>query len=280
MRHPLVLAAFSFAVATTAGAQDFASYVPECAPPCVEQTLNTTQACASLDDNECLCTHFQQIIFPTIQCFIQSCNATNPGELRSEITAGWQKFCSDSGSPIDVMSGWGPGPRPSSSMSSSTPSITLAPAPTGSNETVPIAASGLSTGQKAGIGVGAGVGSLAVIGGLVFIGFRLGQKKRKANNDTGNAPASNEETQPDQGQSATLSTDWHTAEGGKDVWTHKSPADPVELPSPPAPQAELPAHEVKELPTTNQPVELWHGVMPPELSADSEIPRTASITRS
>ncbi|KAK5627901.1 hypothetical protein RRF57_003616 [Xylaria bambusicola] len=276
MRHPFVLAVFSFAVAITVEAQDFALYVPKCAPPCVEQTLNNTQVCTSIDDNECLCTQFQQIIFPSIRCFIQSCNATNPGELRSEITAGWQEFCSDSGRPIDLGSGVN-----TIVVELSTPSMTSNPAPTGSNETVPITASGLSTGQKAGIGVGAGVGSLTVIGGLVFVGFRLGQKKKKENND-GDAPASNEEMHPDHGRSASLSnaTDWHTAEGGKDGWTRKSPADPVELPSPPPPHAELPTHEVRELPTTNhQPVELWHGVMPPELSADSELPRTASITR-
>ena len=163
--------------------------------------------------------------------------------------------------------------------SSSTPSVTPTPSSTASSEN----ASGLSTGQKAGIGVGAGVGSLLVIGGLVFLGFRLGKqrKKRESKIGAGNTPASIGGTDPAHGQNATHSPppNWRTAEGGGDVWTSKPP-DFIELPSPPSVHAEMPAQEVSELPAHNQPAELWHGVMPSELSADSEIPRNASTTRS
>ncbi|KAI0910435.1 hypothetical protein F4823DRAFT_371053 [Ustulina deusta] len=263
MRLPLVLATLFFAISTKG--QNFSSYVPECAPPCVEQTLNSTKLCAGLDDSKCLCTNFSQITFSSRICFVQTCNA-NIEELRSEIISGWQKFCNDSGTPINSSTDWNqvPGSFPTSSAltSSATPSMSPTSSPTASNDTIPMTASGLSTGAKAGIGVGAGVGSLLLIGGLVSLGFRLGrQKNRESKNDAGNTPPFNDGTHPEHGQSETLSntTNWPTAEGGGDVWADKrQPA-----------LAELPAHDVRELPTNEHPVELWHGEMPTELSADS-----------
>jgi hypothetical protein len=80
MRFSPVLVAVSFIITVTA--QNFSSYVPDCAPPCVQQTLNSTKICASLEDNKCLCTNFPQIVFPSIQCFVQTCNTTNMVELR------------------------------------------------------------------------------------------------------------------------------------------------------------------------------------------------------
>lgn len=65
-----------------AEAQNFSSYVPDCAPPCVQQTLDTTKLCASLDDNKCLCTNVSQILFPSIACFSQTCNNSNLQALR------------------------------------------------------------------------------------------------------------------------------------------------------------------------------------------------------
>ncbi|KAI1354460.1 hypothetical protein F5Y01DRAFT_250986 [Xylaria sp. FL0043] len=277
MRAPLVLAALSFAI--TAKAQNFSSYVPECAPPCVEQTLNNTKLCTSLDDNKCLCNSFQPIVFSARICFVQSCNNTNIEEIRSEITSGWQKFCNDSGIPLDLTAGWSPGPSslptsPSLTSSSPTSSTTLSTSPptsssTASSDTAPTTASGsLSTGAKAGIGVGAGVGSLLVIGGLVFLGFRLG--RRKGEDDAGDPP-------PD----PSSTTDWPTAEGGGDVWAYKPQTPIAELPSPSSlvQHAELPAQEVGELQTNEPAAELWHGVMPSELSADAEVPRVANTTR-
>ncbi|KAJ3579387.1 hypothetical protein NPX13_g1176 [Xylaria arbuscula] len=268
MLQPLVLLALSFAVAITAKAQNFSSYVPECAPPCIKATLNSSNVCTGLDDNDCLCTNFGQILFPSIGCFVSSCNATNVQDLRSEITAGYQEFCSDNGTPINFS-----GPE-----FTSTPS-TITPTP---SSTASAGNAGLSTGQKAGIGVGAGVGSLLVIGGLVFLGFRLGKHRNKkgSKDDAGNAPVSNEGTNPIHGPDATHSPppNWPTAEGGGDVWTTK-PQGFVELPSPPSVHAEVAAQEVSELPAHTQPVELWHGVMPSELSADSEIPRNSNTTR-
>lgn len=76
----LVLAVLSFTI--LAEAQNFSSYVPECASPCVEQTLNSSKVCTGLDDNTCLCTNASQILFPSVRCFIQTCNSTNLGELR------------------------------------------------------------------------------------------------------------------------------------------------------------------------------------------------------
>ncbi|TGJ81451.1 hypothetical protein E0Z10_g7327 [Xylaria hypoxylon] len=272
MRFPPVLVVLSFAI--VAKAQNLTSYLPECALPCVKQTLNSTKLCANIDDNKCLCENASQIIFPSRLCFVQSCESSNPVELRSEITSGWEKFCNDSGTPISLATGGGPvpSPFPTSSVTSSTLPTSSS---TASSDTIPPAPkSGLSTGAKAGIGVGAGVGSLVVIGGLVFLGFRLG-RKRRANNAGGESiPPLNEGIHPGNGQSAILpdtTTTWTTAEGGGDNWAYK-----------PQPAfAELPAHGggVTELPVSERPAELWHGVMPPELSTDGEIPRTASTTR-
>ncbi|KAI8948760.1 hypothetical protein F4801DRAFT_437866 [Xylaria longipes] len=269
MRIFPVLAALSFTILVEA--QNFSSYVPECAPPCVEQTLNSSKVCTGLDDNKCLCTNFQQIIFPSIRCFMQTCNNTNVNELRSEVISGWQKFCNDSGSPVDVSGPGSPGPS-SPATSSVTPSISLISSPTSSStassDTVPSTSSDLSTGAKAGIGVGVGIGSLAVIGGLVFLGFRLGQQKRRGgrNEAEGTSP-SNEGGHPEDGR-GTANT---TAEGGGEHWAYKvQPEGIAELPSP---EVELPANDVRELAAYEHPAELWHGVMPHELSADMEVPR-------
>ncbi|KAI1426082.1 hypothetical protein F5Y12DRAFT_307375 [Xylaria sp. FL1777] len=280
MRLPLVLAALSFAVTTRA--QNFASYVPECALPCVEQTLNSTKLCAALDDNKCLCTNFSPIILSSRICFVQACN-TSIAQTRSEITSGWQKFCNDSGIPVNLTD-WDsslpssfPNPFPSPfPTSSTTPSISPTASSPASNDTISITASGLSTGAKAGIGVGAGVGSLVVISGLVFVGFRLGRSRKRENN-----AGDSEGTHPDHEQSTTLSStpNWTTAEGGGDVWPYKPQTPVAELATPSSPHAELPAHDIKELQTNEHPAELWHGVMPSELSADGEIPRIASTAR-
>ncbi|KAI0431440.1 hypothetical protein F5Y09DRAFT_304912 [Xylaria sp. FL1042] len=284
MRAPLVLAALPFAI--TAKAQNFSSYVPECAPPCVEQTLNSTKLCTGLDDNECLCNSFQPIVLSSRICFVQTCNNTNIEEIRSEITSGWQKFCNESGIPVDLTAGWSVDPSSwptSSSPTSSTTLSTTSPtsSSTAASDTTPTPISGgLSTGAKAGIGVGAGVGSLLVISGLVFLGFRLGRRKgRGSESNAGNTPPASQGTYPETNPSGTA--DWSTAEGGGDVWAYKPQTPVAELPSPSSPvrHAELPAHDVGELQTNEPPAELWHGVMPPELSADAEIPRIANTTR-
>ncbi|KAI1304408.1 hypothetical protein F5Y03DRAFT_179070 [Xylaria venustula] len=290
MRLSLALAALSFAI--TAEAQNFSSYVPECAPPCVEQTLNSTNLCTGLSNNKCLCTNFAPIILSSRICFVQSCNNPDIQEIRSEITTGWQKFCNDTGIPVNLTTDWDSTPSSFpfswSTASSTITSISSTSSPTESNTAIPNTSSGsLSTGAKAGIGVGAGVGSLAVISGLVFLGFRLGRRRNRKSAVIGarSAPPVSEGTDPDRGQSAPISntTDWATAEGGGDVWAYKPQTTIAELPSPSSPQqrtAELPGHEVRELQTHEPPVELWHGIMPPELSADAEIPRRVSPTRS
>ncbi|KAI0867868.1 hypothetical protein GGS24DRAFT_484136 [Hypoxylon argillaceum] len=282
-----VLVAAPFVIAVTA--QNFSAYVPDCAPPCVQQTLNSTKICASLEDNKCLCTNFSQIIFPSIQCFAQTCNATNMLELRSEITSGWQKFCNDSGSPTSFPTGWNPGgpesPVPSPSTSSSaTSSISPTSSSPASNDTSSATTSGLSTGAKAGIGVGAGVGSLVLIGGLVFLGFRLGQQRKEASRSEAENAVLFNEGHPDDGQaygrggagSAHLGNNvGGAAAKNGDAWAYKPDVEGAplsELPSFP-PRVEVPANEVKELPVTEAPAELWHGVLPTELSADSEISR-------
>ncbi|KAF2972786.1 hypothetical protein GQX73_g826 [Xylaria multiplex] len=269
MGLPLVLAAFSFTI--IANAQNLSSYVPECAPPCVEQTLNSTKLCDGLDDNKCLCTNASQIIFPSRMCFIQNCNSTNPIELRSEVVSGWEKFCNDSGTPINLSAGWNPGSIPSST-SSVTPSMipTSSPAPSTESDT----SSGLSTGAKAGVGVGAGVG-VAVIGGLVFLVLR-GRQKKGSEDAAGSTLPLNEEIHP---YPYDTSVAWATAEGGGGVWAYKPQSALAELSSQHPPNVELPAHNVTELPV-NHPAELWHGVMPPELSADGEIRQIRSTERS
>ncbi|KAI0535544.1 hypothetical protein GGR58DRAFT_439766 [Xylaria digitata] len=268
MGLPLVLAALSFTI--IAHAQNLSSYVPECAPPCIEQTLNNTKLCAGLDDNKCLCTNAPQIIFPSRMCFIQNCNSTNPIELRSETVSGWERFCNDSGTPINFSTDWNPrsSPFPSSSV---TPSMmpTSSPAPSSESDTP----SGLSTGAKAGIGVGAGAG-LVVIGSLVFLVFR-GRQKKGGEDTTGGTPPLNEGIHP-----YDTAVTWTTAEGGGDVWAYKPQLALAELSFQSPPHVELPAHNVTELPVNQYPAELWHGVMPPELSADGEIRRIRGTERS
>ncbi|KAI0402702.1 hypothetical protein F4802DRAFT_599823 [Xylaria palmicola] len=267
MRPFLLLVLF---LACFAGAQNFSSYVPACAPPCVEQTLNSTQLCTGINDNACLCTNFPQITFSSRICFVQTCNIADIGELRSEITSGWQRFCNDVGTPLSSGSpgpGWNPGgpespvPSPSTTAASSTPPTSSSAA---SSDTVspPATSSGLSAGAKAGIGVGAAVGGLAVIGGLVFLGFRLGRQRRRnaGAGDTGDTPRPN----GGGGDEAT------GGDGGDLAYKlHKEePAAPAELPSQ---DVEPPAHVARELLVTERPVELWHGDMPQELSADAEL---------
>ncbi|KAI0187771.1 hypothetical protein EV127DRAFT_410194 [Xylaria flabelliformis] len=329
MLLPAVLAALSFTILTEA--QNFSSYVPECAPPCVEQTLNNTKVCTSLNDNKCLCTNFQPIVFSARICFVQTCNNTDVGALRcmykvyclsliapglkrhlawylskeglgtetdtqtAEITSGWQKFCNDSGTPLDLSSGFPGGPEspqnpaPSSSVTTSaTPSIPstssstsiVTSSSTAPSETVSATSSDLTTGAKAGIGVGVGVGSLAVIGGLVFLGFRLGQQKRRRDrNEAEDTSPTNEGGHLEDGHaiaSATQNTTvaGTTAEVEGDHWAYaKEQPEGAVLAELPSPRAELPADVVRrELPAHERPIELWHGVMPPELSADSELP--------
>ncbi|GAW19154.1 hypothetical protein ANO14919_086380 [Xylariales sp. No.14919] len=278
MRLPLVALALALSFAIVTGAQNFSSYVPECVPPCVEQTVNHTKVCPDLSDNECLCANSSQIILPSRFCFIQNCNSTNPIELRSEITSRWEEFCNDSGIPVDLSTNWDPTPT-SSPTSSVTSSVLSTSSSTASSDSIPALASGLSTGAKAGIGVGAGVGSLAVIGGLVFLGFRLGRRKRRESKVVaGSMPPFNGAVHPGNGQSTTLpdtTTTWTAAEGGGDNWTYKPQPALAELSSPSSPHSGPLAHE---LPVNEYPAELY-GAMPPELSADGEIPRTASAGR-
>ncbi|KAI0862343.1 hypothetical protein F4860DRAFT_125296 [Xylaria cubensis] len=292
MLLPAVLAALSFTILTEA--QNFSSYVPECVPPCVEQTLNNTKVCTSLNDNKCLCTNFQPIVFSARICFVQTCNNTDVGVLRSEITSDWQKFCNDSGTPLDLSSGFPGGPVSPPPISSVTTSATTSIPSTSSStsiatssstapsETVSATSSDLTTGAKAGIGVGVGVGSLAVIGGLVFLGFRLGrQKRRRDRNEAEGTSTTNEGGHLEDGRAIASATQNTTAagttaevEGDHWAYTHaKEQPDGAVLAELPSPRAELPADVVRrELPAHERPTELWHGVMPPELSADSEVP--------
>ncbi|KAI1752936.1 hypothetical protein F4782DRAFT_499130 [Xylaria castorea] len=280
MRLPALLAALSFIILVEA--QNFSSYVPECAPPCVEQTLNSTKVCTGLDDNSCLCTNFQQIVLSARICFVQTCNNTNVEALRSEITSGWQKFCNDSGTPLDLMSGWNPGgpesPAPTSSVTtsatlsiSSTSSLTSSAtsSSTTPSDTASATSSDLSTGAKAGIGVGVGVGSLAVISGLVFLGFRLGRQKRERDRNE----AEGEDGRGTASAAQHTTAAWTAAEGGGEHWAYKEQPEGATLAELPTPHVELPADDVRELPAHERPAELWHSVMPPELSADAEVPR-------
>ncbi|KAI1113229.1 hypothetical protein F5Y14DRAFT_228274 [Nemania sp. NC0429] len=260
---PVLAAALSFIV--LAKAQNFSSYLPECAPPCVQETLNSTKLCASLDDNKCLCTNLPQLLFPSISCFTQTCDNRNFQALRSEILSGWTKFCNDLGVPTSAPTGlgpFGPGnpfPSPPATPPATPPVTPTLPPTTASSDTSPTAGpSGLTTGAKAGIGVGVGIGTLAVIGGLAFLWSR--RKRIKA----------------------TASGEGEGGGGGE----YKSPPPPpssemtahAELPSGPSPfsHTELSADDnaMKELPVAERPVELWHeGSMPAELSADAEVSR-------
>lgn len=184
---------------------------------------------------------------------------------------------------MDLSSDWNPGGPggwvPSSSAASSaTPSIpttsSSTPSPTASDAVPDASSAGLSTGAKAGIGVGVGVGSLAVISGLVFLGFRLGQWKRKGSgNETEGTTPFNQGGYPEDGRGTASGTNTTgtTPEGTGEQWfkVQQEGAAPAELPSP---DVELPANEVRELPADERPAEL-SGVLPPELSADGEVPR-------
>ncbi|KAI0099659.1 hypothetical protein GGR51DRAFT_535327 [Nemania sp. FL0031] len=270
MRVFSVLVALSFTL--LANAQNFSSYVPECAPPCVEQTLNSSKVCTGLDDNKCLCTNISQILFPSIECFTQTCNNTNLQELRSEIVSGWMSFCNASGTPASISyGGWGgPGghqiPTSTSSLVTTSSPTTLSTSATSTSAmpdaTSPAASPDLSTGAKAGIGVGAGVGSLALISGLVFIGFRLGQQRKERNRSEAESTVPFNGENPDDGV------------GGAEFYKPDAEAIALsELHPHSVPPAEMPAHDIRELPVTETPAELWHNVLPTELSADTEIPR-------
>ncbi|KAI0202728.1 hypothetical protein F4808DRAFT_57063 [Astrocystis sublimbata] len=289
MRPFPLLAALT--LTTLVGALKLSSYVPECAPPCIEQTLNTTKVCPSIDDNECLCSHVPQVAFRSKDCFVMACNYSNPEQLRTDIISGYQDWCNASGTPVDLSDSggfgpWGPGgggfggPPTSSmvTMTSATSSPTSSAASNGSDTSAE--SSQLTTGAKAGIGVGVGVGSLAVIGGLVFLGFRLGQHKTKeGGNDASNRPVFDDggvaKEAPGTASTAVGTTATGTAgteDGGGEDMAYKVQSQdtaPVELASP---HTELPAVVVGELPVHERPVEL-PGVMPPELSADAEVPR-------
>ncbi|KAI3336915.1 hypothetical protein HD806DRAFT_22303 [Xylariaceae sp. AK1471] len=295
MRFPLVLVMLSLII--LAEAQNFSSYVPECVPPCVEQTLNSSKICTGLNDNKCLCTNFGQVLFPSTICFMQTCNSTNGPELRTQVISGWQKFCSDSGTPVDLSMSWGPGgpggswgPGSPVSNSSATSSVTPSIPPTSSppsastsasilpSTPIPAPTSGLSTGAKAGIGVGAGLGALTVIGGLLFLGFRLGQRRKEASrSNLESARHVDEGGDPKyDGLGNQGSTTMTTTEIGQESWGYKPQLDGTalaELPSRLSPDMEMHGHDINELPVHERPTELWHGDVTPELSADAEVPR-------
>lgn len=138
----------------------------------------------------------------------------------------------------------------------------------------------------------------------MFLGFRLGQKKGRegdANDAEGTSlgPSGNGNAfcsgggggggakDKSGGSMASPSTVITTVAetdtkggrggGGGDHWAYSESASRdatlAELPSPTSPHIELPARDLRELPVDERPVELWHGVMPPELSSDAEVPR-------
>ena len=88
---------------------------------------------------------------------------------------------------------------------------------------------GLSTGAKAGIGVGAAVGGIALIGACIFCFKALGWR-RKATGE------------PYQGQAQ--APGWNPPLYGGEMYAHHEPVKPVQLyEAPESPPAELPGHK-------------------------------------
>jgi hypothetical protein len=127
--------------------------------------------------------------------------------------------------------------------------------------------------------VGAGLAALAAIGGLVFLGFRLGRQKKGAGGGSNNAAETTGPFDKDkEGGSPGRVTLAGTAieRGDEQHVGYNRPqleGTPVaELASSDYPLGtELPGHDVE---VDKQPAELCHGILPPELSADAEVPRT------
>jgi hypothetical protein len=130
-----------------------------------------------------------------------------------------------------------------------------------------------------------------VIGTLLALGFRLGQRKKRLSKSIPGSSQPYSEGHPDHGGfgtqgSATLpgsGTATMAAENGGEEWGYKSQLDGTalaELPSQASPDVELHAHDVNELPVHDRPAEMWQSARPSELSADAEVPRDRVLQNS
>ncbi|KAI0472909.1 hypothetical protein GGR56DRAFT_589028 [Xylariaceae sp. FL0804] len=122
-------------------AVNFTDYLPACATPCVESALNnrTSSVCAP-SNSTCICNNLLGIGRAANDCISPSCT---------------DEFGSAELAQDRVLTGWTDFCRAVSDPDA------------------------LSTGAKAGIGVGASVGGLAVLGGLAFLGLRLLRVRRE-----------------------------------------------------------------------------------------------------
>ncbi|KAI1502235.1 hypothetical protein F5X99DRAFT_162555 [Biscogniauxia marginata] len=220
---------------TFVASQNISTYLPTCAPPCIEDTIRNTTVCNGLDDNTCLCSRMQEVGQNSFHCFFRNCGSIP--DARTQVMSGWQNFCSDVQGISNSTST--PSATPSSSPSASTTPSAVSTSTTARD---PASAPALSTGAKAGIGVGAGIGSLSVIGGLVFLGFRLGRRKN------GNAADHNDDQE---------------SGGAKDdaavVMGCKAQLDGNAVSELQTDYGLGDLYYVKELETRERPAELWHG---------------------
>ncbi|KAI5928591.1 hypothetical protein F4810DRAFT_11746 [Camillea tinctor] len=238
LRH--VLAALLF-FTTFAAAQNISSYIPACAPPCIEDTVKNTTVCNGLDENTCLCSRMEDVGRQSFRCFFTNCGSIP--DARNQVMTGWQNFCS-------VVQGTANGTTISPTASSTPSAPTSASTAPGTTST-PAASSVLSTGAKAGIGISAGISGLSIIGGLIFLGFRLGRRKRGATLNTAedqeSSGANNGNNGDNDDKSAADALGYKPQLDGNAV----SELQPDYGPDDPNP--------VKELEARERPAELWHG---------------------
>ncbi|KAI1823576.1 hypothetical protein F4861DRAFT_315559 [Xylaria intraflava] len=210
MASHLLLAALIFAAfAAFVEAADLSNYLAACAVPCVNQTLKSTGLCNGLGDNKCLCANSDKLLSSSQKCIASKCQSSRPSET-SQAKQQWNKYCSDVGTPV---------------------------------------APSLSTGAKAGIGVGAGIGGLAIIAVIVFLLFRRRQRKKNASRNDAEVISPPDEAYPKEGPDSTPGNNHNT-----------QPKSPAELP------------DTGTLLVKAPPVRPGHDAMPSELSADAEIP--------
>ncbi|KAI1327911.1 hypothetical protein F5Y16DRAFT_370692 [Xylariaceae sp. FL0255] len=263
------------------------NYLPSCASLCVGQTLDRTGICEGLTDADCLCDNFVDIVIPSRECFISGCGGNETIEdVRSQVSIGWENYCNDAGTSINLSS-TGTTNTTNTTIPTSWPSewpAATSTSPAASSTASPAVAAGhknLTTAMKAGIGVGAGVGLLVTIGGLIFLGYRLGHRKALKNEKNFDSPGDDEKEKVGSDvESGTL-----PSPTSDDARLHRLPvsggatvregardgdAEAAELESPLSPIS--PLSPLGELPVHERPAELWHGIMPAELDPAAEIP--------
>ncbi|KAI1378245.1 hypothetical protein F4677DRAFT_412628 [Hypoxylon crocopeplum] len=273
IRLPFILILIALIAATVA--QNLTTYEPECAQPCIEESINSTGICAGPEDSTCLCNNMQRIGPGSFACAQKACPANTTQELIGELRGAYMKYCSDVGA--TPSGGWnnynGGAATTSASQGTAAATSTMAtsstasPAATTGANTSPSSSpdaggggSNLSAGAIAGIAVGGVVATICVTGGLLLFAFRLGKGQSRRNQQDPSAPGQQEE-----GIGGSGNEDPNTAVGG---------VEKAQLEG--TPISELQTEHtlsgfghVKELPAYERPAELSADPISPRNMGDS-----------